>query len=175
MKKNRNRTRKPRKPQQSRTKYSRRFTGVQWGISQGYEPRKKSTSDERRQGKSMYGLSPLPLFTYPFNTLKTKHNRRWEEACTRIDHFLPCACPPSPPASEKLDAFYRRKPLVVARRFVEVSSSLARFLLSVLADVLTNNWDKNMRIRAVQMREFTSSNGPAFIKVEVLVVECWLV
>lgn len=65
----------------------------------------------------------------------------------------------------QLDAYYKRKPLVVARRFVEVSSSLANFLLSVLADVLTNSWDKNMRARAVQMREFTSSNGPAFIKV----------
>lgn len=65
----------------------------------------------------------------------------------------------------QLDNYYRQKPLVVALRFVEVSASLARFVLSVLADVLTNNWDKNMKIRAVQMREFTSSNGPAFIKV----------
>ncbi|CAM9430029.1 unnamed protein product [Ectocarpus sp. 12 AP-2014] len=66
---------------------------------------------------------------------------------------------------DQLDAYYRRKPLVVALRFVEVSASLASFLLNVLADVLTNNWDKNMAVRAVQMREFTSSNGPAFIKV----------
>lgn len=66
---------------------------------------------------------------------------------------------------DQLDAYYRRKPLVVAVRFVEVSASLASFLLNVLADVLTNNWDKNMAVRAVQMREFTSSNGPAFIKV----------
>ncbi|CAB1100383.1 unnamed protein product [Ectocarpus sp. CCAP 1310/34] len=65
---------------------------------------------------------------------------------------------------DQLDAYYRRKPLVVAVRFVEVSASLASFLLNVLADVLTNNWDKNMAVRAVQMREFTSSNGPAFIK-----------
>ena len=66
---------------------------------------------------------------------------------------------------DQLDQYYKRKPLVVARRFVEVSGSLASFLLNVLADVLTNNWDKNMPVRAIQMREFTSSNGPAFIKV----------
>eukprot|EP00903_Cladosiphon_okamuranus_P014388 g13356.t1 len=66
---------------------------------------------------------------------------------------------------DQLDQYYKRKPLVVARRFVEVSGSLASFLLNVLADVLTNNWDKNMHIRAIQLREFTSSNGPAFIKV----------
>ncbi|CAM9549029.1 unnamed protein product, partial [Hapterophycus canaliculatus] len=65
----------------------------------------------------------------------------------------------------QLDGYYKRKPLLVARRFVEVSSSLASFLLNVLADVLTNRWDENMAARAVQMREFTSSNGPAFIKV----------
>ena len=65
----------------------------------------------------------------------------------------------------QLDSYYKRKPLVVARRFVKVSSSLARFLLSVLSDVLTDSWDENMHIRAAQMREFTSSNGPAFIKV----------
>lgn len=66
---------------------------------------------------------------------------------------------------DQLDQYYKRKPLVVARRFVEVSASLASFLLNVLADVLTNNWEKNMPVRAIQMREFTSSNGPAFIKV----------
>eukprot|EP00752_Nemacystus_decipiens_P004220 g3855.t2 len=66
---------------------------------------------------------------------------------------------------DQLDRYYKRKPLVVARRFVEVSGSLASLLLNILADVLTNNWDKNMPARAVQMREFTSSNGPAFIKV----------
>lgn len=65
----------------------------------------------------------------------------------------------------QLDGYYKRKPLVVARRFVEVSASLASFLLNVLADVLTNRWEENMPARAVQMREFTSSNGPAFIKV----------
>ncbi|CAN0257094.1 unnamed protein product [Pylaiella littoralis] len=66
---------------------------------------------------------------------------------------------------DALDRYYKRRPLVVARRFVEVSGSLASFLLNVLADVLTNNWEKNMSARAIQMREFTSSNGPAFIKV----------
>lgn len=67
--------------------------------------------------------------------------------------------------SRQLDSYYKRKPLAIARRFVEVLSSLAHFLFSVLSDVLTNNWDKNMQVRAIQMREFTSSNGPAFIKV----------
>lgn len=83
-----------------------------------------------------------------------------------VEHFG--GDPPPLPTEydlDQLDRYYKRKPLVVALRFVEVSSSLASFLLNVLADVLTNNWEKNMAVRAIQMREFTSSNGPAFIKV----------
>ncbi|CAM9414144.1 unnamed protein product, partial [Discosporangium mesarthrocarpum] len=66
---------------------------------------------------------------------------------------------------EKLERYYSRKPLQVAWRFIEVSSSFGHLLLNVLADILTDNWDTNMVARARQMREFTSSNGPAFIKV----------
>ncbi|CAM9387684.1 unnamed protein product [Choristocarpus tenellus] len=66
---------------------------------------------------------------------------------------------------DELNNYYQKKPLLVAKRFIEVSGSLAHFILNVIADVLTDNWDVNMPIRAKQMREFTSSNGPAFIKV----------
>ncbi|CAM9358813.1 unnamed protein product, partial [Phaeothamnion confervicola] len=65
----------------------------------------------------------------------------------------------------KLEAYYRKRPVLVARRFVEVVASLSTFGLSLLADILQGKWDVNMAVRARQLRELTSRNGPAFIKV----------
>jgi predicted unusual protein kinase regulating ubiquinone biosynthesis (AarF/ABC1/UbiB family) len=61
--------------------------------------------------------------------------------------------------------YYRKRPVQLARRFLEVSSSLSWFAIELLRDILTEKWTDNLALRGRQLRELCTSNGPAFIKV----------
>eukprot|EP00611_Tribonema_gayanum_P008597 TRINITY_DN18194_c0_g1_i1.p1 TRINITY_DN18194_c0_g1~~TRINITY_DN18194_c0_g1_i1.p1 ORF type:complete len:1066 (+),score=380.32 TRINITY_DN18194_c0_g1_i1:141-3200(+) len=72
------------------------------------------------------------------------------------------------PTTYDLDAlhnFYSKRPILVARRFLEVSSTLSWFAIELLKDIAMGRWDENQPLRGQQLRELTSRNGPAFIKV----------
>ncbi|KAG5175343.1 hypothetical protein JKP88DRAFT_351553 [Tribonema minus] len=74
------------------------------------------------------------------------------------------------PTTYDLDAlhnFYSKRPILVARRFLEVSSTLSWFAIELLKDIAMGRWDENQPLRGQQLRELTSRNGPAFIKASV--------
>jgi hypothetical protein len=46
-----------------------------------------------------------------------------------------------------------------------VSATLSWFAIELIADIVLERWDDNVALRGKQLRELTSRNGPAFIKV----------
>jgi hypothetical protein len=49
--------------------------------------------------------------------------------------------------------------------YVQVSATLSWFAIELIADIVLERWDDNVALRGKQLRELTSRNGPAFIKV----------
>jgi len=64
-----------------------------------------------------------------------------------------------------LHAYFSRHPVVVLRRNSEVVSKLSSFVLAILTDWKTGQWESNMPMRAKHIRRVAEGLGPAYIKI----------
>jgi aarF domain-containing kinase len=63
------------------------------------------------------------------------------------------------------EAHFRRRPVLVAHRSLQLAAEMARFGLSLLGDVATNKLQVNEVARAEQLRGAIERLGPAYVKV----------
>ncbi|KAL4458199.1 hypothetical protein ABPG75_013064 [Micractinium tetrahymenae] len=64
-----------------------------------------------------------------------------------------------------VDAYYRRRPALVARRVLEVAAEALGYGTALLADMAAGNVDRNMAERADQAMGAIERLGPAYVKV----------
>ncbi|CAA6659539.1 unnamed protein product [Spirodela intermedia] len=66
---------------------------------------------------------------------------------------------------EAIASIYRRKPLVVLRRLVQIGTTFGKWFAVRYLDGLMERSDEMFKIRAAELRMILSKLGPAFIKV----------
>lgn len=64
-----------------------------------------------------------------------------------------------------LRAYFARRPVCVMRRRAEVAGKLSAFLVAILADWRTGQWDRRAADRAVWLRTIFEGLGPAYVKI----------
>jgi predicted unusual protein kinase regulating ubiquinone biosynthesis (AarF/ABC1/UbiB family) len=66
---------------------------------------------------------------------------------------------------DRLENFFRHKPLQVLGRFINIAFKFSRFLLTLKWDKITNQTTKNQKKRAIQLRKLLTQLGPTYIKI----------
>ena len=76
--------------------------------------------------------------------------------------------PDQPPARydpELLSAYFAKRPMQVVRRASEIISKLVGFMLVIMVDAQTGQWNAKMPARAKELRKIIESMGATAIKV----------
>ncbi|KAM0936836.1 putative ABC-type Cd(2+) transporter [Dioscorea sansibarensis] len=65
----------------------------------------------------------------------------------------------------RIAAIYRRKPILVFRRFVQIGTTFGQWFASRYLDSLSERSDEMFKVRAVELRRILIKLGPAFVKI----------
>ncbi|KAI3978451.1 hypothetical protein MKX01_015626 [Papaver californicum] len=65
----------------------------------------------------------------------------------------------------KISSIYRKKPFLLLRRLLQVSSTLGRWFLLRYVDEVTQRSDSMFKVRAAELRKILVELGPAFVKI----------
>ena len=66
---------------------------------------------------------------------------------------------------EKIRAYWRKRPLEIAKRSASLLADVAGWVVALLMDIQTNSVEKNSVERASQLKDIIAKQGPAFVKV----------
>lgn len=61
--------------------------------------------------------------------------------------------------------YWSKRPIIVARRSAEVGGQLSRFLVTLLADAQTGQWEARMPQRARELRRIIEGLGATCVKI----------
>ncbi|XP_039114031.1 uncharacterized aarF domain-containing protein kinase At1g71810, chloroplastic [Dioscorea cayenensis subsp. rotundata] len=65
----------------------------------------------------------------------------------------------------RIAAIYRRKPILVFRRFVQIGTTFGQWFASRYLDSLLERSDEMFKVRATELRRILIKLGPAFVKI----------
>ena len=78
--------------------------------------------------------------------------------------------PPARYDPEALSAYFAKRPLAVVQRATEIISKMVGFLLSIMMDAQTGQWEAKMPSRAKELRKIIESMGATSIKVWIILM-----
>ncbi|RZC55290.1 hypothetical protein C5167_014136 [Papaver somniferum] len=65
----------------------------------------------------------------------------------------------------KISSIYRKKPLLLLRRLLQVGNTLGRWFILRYVDKVTQRSDSMFKVRAAELRKILVELGPAFVKI----------